>query len=152
MKLERYNLKAEDSLMIFDFTSTGPKGNIPKLIVFSDTNLKDLYNLAFGDKDLETGDINDLAISNNGDSEKILSTVVGAVYAFTDKFPNCYVYATGSSKARTRLYRMGLTKYLTEILIDFEIFGLRNFEWEYFEKGIEYEAFLAKRKNSIFTL
>jgi hypothetical protein len=152
MKLERYNLTAEDSLMIFEFTSIGPKGNISKIIKFSDTNLKSLYNLAFGDKDLTTGELNDLAISNNGDSEKILSTVVGAVYAFTDKFPNSYIYATGSNKARTRLYRMGITKYLNEILNDFEIFGLRNYEWEHFEKEIEYEAFLAKRKNSIFTL
>jgi hypothetical protein len=152
MKLEQYHLKAEDSLLVFEFTSVGPKGHIPKLIKFSNTNLKDLYNLAFGDKDLNTGEINDLAISNNGDSEKILSTVVGAVYAFTNEFPNSYVYATGSNKARTRLYRMGITKYLNEILKDYEIFGLRNYEWEHFEKGIEYEAFLAKRKNSIFTI
>ena len=144
--MERYELKAEDDLMVFDFVSDGPKGRIVKLVKFSETNLKDLFNLAFGDKDLNTGDLNDLSISNNGDSEKVLATVVSAVYAFTDYYPNSFVFATGSTKARTRLYRMGLTKYLNEVAKDFEIYGLRNNEWENFEKEIEYEAFLAKRK------
>jgi hypothetical protein len=146
MKLEKYPLKAEDSLMVFEFLSLGPNGNIPKLVKFSETNLKDLYNLAFGDKDLNTGDINDLAISNNGDSEKILASVVSAVYAFTDQYPNAYVYATGSTKARTRLYRMGVAKHLIDVVKDFDVYGLLNNEWEKFEKETDYEAFLAKRK------
>lgn len=85
MKLPRYELKAEKSLMVFEFMSEGSKGQIPNLIKFSETSLKRVYNLAFGDKDLETGDIDDTVISNNGDSERVLATVVSAVYAFTDK-------------------------------------------------------------------
>jgi len=146
MNLERYQLKAEDSLTTFEFVSVGPNGRIPKLIKFNDTNLKGLYNLAFGDQDFDTGQINDLAISNNGDSEKVLSTVVAAVYAFTDYYPNSLIYATGSTKARTRLYRMGITKHLKEVTKDFYVYGLHNDEWEIFDKGIEYDAFLAKRK------
>ncbi len=152
MKLERYALKAEDSLMAFEFKSIGPNGVIPKIVNYSETNLKGLYNLAFGDKDLNTGAVNDLSISNNGDSEKVLTTVVASVYAFTDYYPNSYIYATGSTKARTRLYRMGITKYLNELKKDFTIYGLRNDEWEIFEKEIEYEAFLVKRKNTNFTI
>ena len=132
--------------MVFEFISEGPKGQIPKLIKFSETNLKDLYNLAFGDKNQDTDDINDTTISNNGDSEKVLATVVATIYAFTDKYPESWVYATGSTKGRTRLYRMGITKYFNEIRKDFVVYGLRNNEWESFEKEIEYEAFLAKRK------
>ena len=152
MQLERYQLKAEESLTVFEFTSDGPKGRIQKLVKFSETNLKDLYNLAFGDKDLNTGELNDLSISNNGDSEKVLATVVSTVYAFTDYHANSFVYATGSTKARTRLYRMGISKYLNVIKKDFFVYGLRDNEWEIFEKETEYEAFLAKRKNSIFTI
>jgi hypothetical protein len=146
MQLPRYELKAEKSLMVFEFLSEGPKGKIPKLIKYSETNLKDLYNLAFGDKDLQTGDIDDMAVSNNGDSEKVLATVVATVYAFTDKYPECMIYATGSTQARTRLYRMGITKYIKEIEKDFEVFGLRDNLWQPFEKEIHYEAFLTKRK------
>ena len=93
-----------------------------------------------------------MSISNNGDSEKVLSTVVSCVYAFTDYYPNSLVYATGSTKARTRLYRMGITKHLNAVNKDFYIYGLRNYEWEIFEKEIEYDAFIAKRKNRNFTL
>ncbi|MFH1003912.1 MAG: hypothetical protein V1781_00190 [Bacteroidota bacterium] len=57
--------------------------------------------------------------------------------------------ATGSTKSRTRLYRIGISKYLNEIEKDYNIYGLRNEEWEHFIKDIEYEAFLAKRKKSI---
>jgi len=147
MKLERYELKAERSLTIFEFVSEGPKGKIFKLVQFGETNLKELYNLAFGDKDLTTGGINDSIVSNNNDSGKVLATVVATVYAFTDKYPDAWVYATGSTKSRTRLYRMGLTKYLTEIEEDFDLYGQRMGEWEIFEKGVEYEAFLVQRKN-----
>ena len=76
----------------------------------------------------------------------VLATVVSTVYAFTDKYPDAWVFATGSTKARTRLYRMGITKYILEIKKDFQVFGLRDDEWEKFEKEVEYEAFLVKRK------
>ena len=78
--------------------------------------------------------------------------MVASVYAFTDKYPNSYIYATGSTKARTRLYRIGITKHINEITKDFFIYGLHNDEWEGFENGIEYDAFLAKRKKRNFTL
>jgi hypothetical protein len=147
MKLERYELKAEKSLLVFEFVSEGPKGEIPKLVQFGETNLKDFYNLAFGDKDPDTGEINDSIVSNNNDSDKVLATVVATVYAFTDKHPDAWVYATGSTRSRTRLYRMGLTKYLVEIVEDFDLYGQKEGEWQNFEKGVEYEAFLAQRKN-----
>lgn len=116
------------------------------MIKFSETSLKGFYNLAFGDKDLDTGDIDDQVVSNNGDSEQILATIVSAVYAFTDRNKNVWVYVTGSTKSRTRLYRMGIVKYFDEVKKDFVLFGLRNGEWEDFEEGIEYSAFVAKRK------
>jgi hypothetical protein len=57
------------------------------------------------------------------------------------------IFATGSTKARTRLYRMGISNNLEEIQIDFEIFGLVGEKgWQPFQKHIEFEAFLVKRK------
>ena len=59
--------------------------------------------------------MDDLAVSNNGDSEKVLATVVAAVYAFYDKHPDAWIFASGSTSTRIRLYRMGMTKYFDEI-------------------------------------
>ncbi|MFH1320718.1 MAG: hypothetical protein ABII90_08705 [Bacteroidota bacterium] len=146
MKLPRYKLKSGDNLTTYEFISEGPKGRISKLIQFTPTNLKDVYNLAFGDKNQLTGQIDDSVISNNNDSEKVLATVVATIYAFTDKYPDTWIYASGSTKSRTRLYRMGITKYLSEVKNDFEIFGEINDGWKNFKKNIDYDGFLIKRK------
>jgi hypothetical protein len=146
MKLSRYELSAEKSLMVFEFTSEGAKGQISKLIKFSETTLKGFYNLAFGDKNLETGEIDDEVVSNNGDSEQVLATVVAAVFAFTDFYKEAWVYATGSTKSRTRLYRMGVSKYFDEVKHDFYIFGMHDGEWHEFEKETDYTAFVVRRK------
>ena len=146
MKLPKYPLASSDKLMTFEFISEGTNGLIHKIVRYQPTNLKDVYNLAFGDKDHTTGNIDDTVISNNGDSEKVLATVVATVYAFTDKFPDAWIYATGSTKSRTRLYRMGISKFFSEVDDDFEILGERNDDWEMFRKNVEYDGFLVKRK------
>ena len=146
MQLEKYELKSGEQLAVFEFVSIGSNGRINKLVQYTPTNYKDLYNLGFGDKNIDTGEIDDNVISNNGDSEQVLATVVSAVYAFTDIENDAWVYATGSTKSRTRLYRMGISKYLNEVKKDFVIFGLKDGEWEKFELDIDYSAFVVKRK------
>jgi hypothetical protein len=108
MHLPYYQLTIGESKSIFEFTSVGPKGDIPKIIVFNKVSDNGLYNLAFGDYDEKTGHINDRAVSNNGDSEKILATVIQALYIFFKRYPTCIVIAKGNTKSRTRLYRMGI--------------------------------------------
>ena len=153
MKLNRYEFKSGDRFLTYEFLSEGPKGKIQKLIQFSLVNQDTLFfNLAFGDKNVETGEIDDLVITDNGDSEKVLATVVSAVYAFCDKFPKTWIYATGSTQARTRLYKMGINKYFDIVQEDFEIFGLTENEWEPFVKGRNYQAFVVQRKNLKFEL
>jgi hypothetical protein len=147
MKIEKYQLKSEDSFFVFEFISEGPKGTIRKVIQFEQTNEPNLYNLAFGDLNAETNELDDLAISNNGDSEKVLATVVSALYAFFDKHPESYVYATGSTSARTRLYRMGISRFYEEMIIDFDLYGQVGNEFIPFEIGKEFSGFLAFRKN-----
>ena len=149
MNHAKYPLNAEKELTVFNFISIGPKGRILKVIEIKQTNLKDFYNLAFGDMDIETGKLNDNVVTNNNDTEKVLATVVSAIYAFTDKNPEAWVYATGSTDARTRLYRMGINKYLNEVEEDFEIYGELENNWCVFDKGTDFEGFVVKRKNKI---
>jgi hypothetical protein len=146
MKYEKYQLESDRKLLLFEFVSVGPKGRIKKIVQYTETNLKDYYNLGFGDKDEETGEINDLVITNNGDSQQVLATVASTVYAFTDKHPDAWIYARGSNNVRTRLYRIGITNNLREIKRDFELFGLKDDRWHEFRKDVEYNAFLIKRK------
>jgi hypothetical protein len=146
MRVEKYHLKSESNLTTFEFISEGPNGLIRKKIQFQQTSTPNLYNLAFGDTNSETGEINDLTVSNNSDSEKVLGTVVAAVYAFFNKHPEAYVYATGSSDARTRLYRIGITRFYEQMIEDFYLYGQVGDEFYEFEIGKDYQGFLAQRK------
>ena len=148
MKYEKYQLESDKKLLLFEFVSVGPKGRIKKIVQYTETNLKDYYNLGFGDKDEITGELNDLVITNNGDSQQVLATVASTVYAFTEKHPDAWIYAKGSTNVRTRLYRIGITNNLVEIKKDFDVYGLKNDQWHVFRKEIEYKAFLIKRKKS----
>jgi len=147
MKFEKYPVIVGETSMVFEFVSEGIHGRISKLVIYSETDLHNFYNLGFGDKVEATGQIDDEVVTNNGDSEKVLMTVASTLYTFTDKFPEAMIFATGSTKARTRLYRIGISNNIEEIKEDFEVFGLVGEEnWMHFQKHIEFEAFLVKRK------
>jgi hypothetical protein len=110
MNLEKYTLDADEELYTFEFNSFGPKGTIRKIVQYTKTNWRDIYN------------------------------------------PHLWVYATGSSESRTRLYQIGISRHLDEIQLEFEIFGLRENQWTPFSRNINYEAFIIKRKNTNFDL
>lgn len=151
MNNQKYLYKSEEFLKIYEFVSAGPKGTIHKMIEYSETGTENIYNLAFGDFNEETKKIDDFSITNNGDSIKILATVASTVYAFTEKYPKAWIFATGSTIVRTRLYRMGITNNLAEIKEDFKVYGLTidANKWEEFIVGEDYEAFLITKKENI---
>lgn len=146
MKAENYHLKSESKFSRFEFVSEGPNGAIRKLIEFQETTKPGVYNLAFGDFNPKTREIDDLAISNNGDTEKVLATVVKSVYTFFNAYPHVFVFATGSTKARTRLYGMGITRFYHDMNQDFYLYGQIGDNFLEFEIGTDYEGFLAQRK------
>ena len=147
MKYKKYEYTADEDLHFYEFTSVGVKGKIKKVVEYSKMNIEGYYNLAFGDFDEETNEINDKVVTNNGDSLKVLATVASTVYAFTGKYPDAKIFATGSTEVRTRLYRMGITNNLVEIQEDFEVYGMKQDEtFEKFIPGEDYIGFLITRK------
>jgi hypothetical protein len=130
----------------FEFISSGPKGDIKKTIQFTQTKAKRVYNLAFGNiKD--NGFIDDITTNDNKDRDKILATVFAVVLDFTERFPDSYVFFTGSTKERIRLYRIAITLNHEELTQFFDIWGLyENDNFESFEKNKNYFGFLLKRK------
>ncbi len=153
MKYPRYEYTTEDQLFLFEFESIGSKGKVKKVVQYSEMSVKGFYNLGFGDYNEETKEIDDEVVTNNGDGLKVLSTVASTLYAFTGKYPEANVFATGSSEARTRLYRMGITNNLEELKQDFLVFGLRKDEiFEEFIVGEDYLGFLVTRKNKNFKI
>jgi len=149
MNIERYVYLASESFLDFKFESEGPKGKIKKIVRFSPENANGItyFNLGFGDLNEETGQIDDLAISNNSDRNKILATVAATVLEFTQHFPDVMIYFKGSTTSRTRLYQMGITSNWKEIETIFHVYGyVSNNGWQSFKKNVSYEAFLILRK------
>src|SRR5579871_1735831 len=115
MNFDRYPLTIGETSMVYQFASEGIRGKVTKLVIYSETHLRNFYNLGFGDKNESTGMIDDEIVTNNGDSIKVLATVAFTVYAFTDEFPDAMIFVTGTTKARTRLYRMGISNNIDAI-------------------------------------
>jgi hypothetical protein len=143
---DRYDLHFDSDYKSFKFISEGPKGSILKGIQYEETPTAGVYNLGFGDVNVLTNEIDDLAITNNGDSQKVLATVARTLYLFTDHYPDVFILATGSTLSRTRLYRIGITNNLLLIENDFHVLGFKGNDVILFEKNGAYDGFLVKRK------
>lgn len=141
-----YAFQIDVDVKTFEFISEGPNGQFKKAVQYLETTTAGLYNLGFGVKNELTNEIDDQIITNNGDSQKILATVAKTLFLFTDQYPDALVMATGSTLARTRLYRMGITNNLLLIEKDFFVFGFKEGKWVKFEKNGPYDAFLVMRK------
>ena len=65
------------SRLDYEFDSEGPKGRIRKVVRYTLQNAGGIryFNLGFGDLNKATDKIDDLAVTDNQDREKILATV-----------------------------------------------------------------------------
>ena len=145
----RYKYRVSDTYLDFEFESEGPKGKIRKIVRYSPQNADGTtyFNLAFGDLNLTTGIIDDLAKTNNQDREKVLATIAATVLEFTTHFPDILIYAKGSTPARTRLYQIGIAANWIEIDALLYVYGYKqDIGWQPFRKNVNYNAFLVKRK------
>ncbi|WP_448698271.1 DUF6934 family protein [Mucilaginibacter sp. AW1-3] len=150
MNLPHYKYKTTD-FQEYEFYSVGPKGIIKKIVRFQKIQEEPvIYNLAFGDQNEITGDINDAVTSNNEDRDIVLATVARTVIDFCDHYGDDFILAKGSTPVRTRLYQIGINKLITEIRSDFDVYGFTGELLHTFETNVNYDAFLVKRKNRIF--
>jgi len=138
VNLASYPLTPSPQRYAFRFASEGPRGSLAKLVQFSlveQAGTIPVYNLAFGDVRPGHNEPDDLAISANGDTEKVLATVAQAVMLFLEAHPEAVVFATGSTPARTRLYQMGLARMLPAVQAEVYLLGVAAGEPEMFETG-----------------
>ena len=148
MKYEVYEgIAVSDDFSRFDFVSMGKKGPIRKRVSFTKTEMDKVYNLAFGDLG-EDGEFDDLSVSDNGDRNKVLATIVNIVISYTTRNPDRWILFQGSTESRTRLYRMAIGLNLEELSIKFDIYGLMNDQLVPFTKGLSVSLFLVVMKNS----
>jgi len=147
MNLKRYPYFTTNNFQEYSFYSEGPKGSIKKVVKFMKAqNDPIVYNLGFGDEDPLTGLVNDVVVTDNKDRDIILATVANTINNFCDRHGNHYIYAEGSTAARTRLYQMGISRLWKEISLGFDVYGLKDGSFYDFQLNVNYEAFLVRRK------
>lgn len=144
-----YNITASSNALTFKFESDGRNGKITKLVIYTNTSDNNEYNLGFGDLQ-QDGSINDKLRSDNGDAEKVLTTVAYTAHLFTNKHPDAKILFKGSTPSRTRLYQLKISKYLDTLLKDYKLFGTTSAdaEWQTFESNVNYHAIMAIRRHN----
>ena len=128
METSKYDLSSNADFTVFEFTSTGKNGSIHKAVKYSKTLNENVYNLGFGDiifSNEATGEVevDDTGQSNNGDLETIINTVVYSAYIFSSFYPEAYMLFGSVNATKMRLYRMFLSRNLSQIYKSFILFG-----------------------------
>jgi hypothetical protein len=156
MQIEKYQVTNESDGLKYFFDSIGEK-TIKKVVHYQQfppriviklglPQQMEVYNLAFGDSIAGTDDFSDNEKSNNGDMEKVLSTVADTTFYFWEKYPQADLFLAGSTVIRTYLYRKKIERYWEEINEVAYVTGRFDSEFELFKKGKNYDAFLIIRK------
>ncbi|MGG7663387.1 DUF6934 family protein [Dyadobacter sp. BHUBP1] len=107
---------------VYLFVSKGKHGNVTKMVKFQMIR-NNIANLGFGDSKDDGFDFDDLVITDNGDMETVLATVIKITVTFLSKNPDVSVYINGSTATRNRLYRVIISNNLETISQNYEVWG-----------------------------
>lgn len=90
MNLDRYVYFTNNDF--HEFYSEGPNGRIKKIVRFAciQEGSPSVYNLGFGDINM-AGTVDDTAVSNNEDRDKVLATVASTIVDFCNRHKFLYV-------------------------------------------------------------
>jgi hypothetical protein len=145
---ESYEYNVDPSFHKFEFESCGPKGRIRKEAKF-DHLIGNVYNFGFGDKIDGTDKIDDKAITNNSDMDKIFATLTKIILAFTEKFPSVTILLKGSTASRTRLYQMTIKRNWKLVETFFDVRGYQDGNIQTFKLENNYEEIFIKRRGVV---
>jgi len=105
MEWEIYEFKKTKDGLRYSFYSEGPRGRIGKVIAFQ--WMRGLgsgtFNLAFGDFNEDTDQLDDRSVSDNHDRLKVLHTVAAVVIDFLRDHPRSIILIKPSTITRARL-------------------------------------------------
>ncbi len=140
----RYPIRQEGNLT-FSFLSEGPKGRIEKLVKYDQMD-EETFNLGFGDRIGGTMNFDDKVVTDNGDTRRVLATVVATLEEFFKTYPSMYVYMEGSDEKRTRTYCWIVKNNRRQFENQFNFWGGFGNEYEPFESDRNYQFILISKK------
>jgi hypothetical protein len=135
----------DDHLNEFEFYSEGPRGLIRKKIEITPTEYPEIYNLEFGDVN-EDGSTDIYAVSDNGDRDKILSTIVYVIDVYLEKYPYRHIFFAGSTESRNRLYRITIARKMRKRSSNLAVYSQNEKGIMRFKRNIVANAFLIRKR------
>lgn len=139
-----YEFTNRNESLRFDFMSEGAR-SIRKAVIYQKLPRLAAYNLVLVDID-EYNQLDDFSVSDNGDRDKVLATVVQTLFSFFEQHPHASVSFTGSTPARTRLYQGAIARELDQARQRLDIYGLVDDQPEPFVRNKAYAGFVIFQK------
>lgn len=145
MNFPPYSFARSSDGLVYAFESVSDERTIQKYVIFTSIE-RNCYNLALVDLD-EDSQLNDTVVSNNYDMERVLSTVIQIILTFLNNHSGAEVSFSGSTPERTRLYRVIINKYKSEVDSTILVKGvLTNQDQEVFQPNRPYISFILSVK------
>ncbi len=130
----------------YNFFSVSQEKKVAKKVVFTSRNYQKICNLALLDV-LENGEVSDITETRNNDMRTVLATVIKIIADFLNNNYQNIVVFKGSDIRRHRLYRLIISRELTDIQAKFNIFGIVDGQKpEPFEVDKQYSYFVITKK------
>jgi hypothetical protein len=140
-------LRAKPDFSAFQFYSRGNGNLLTRQINFIASKKPRLFDLDFGD--CENGQLHPYRLTDDGDLETLVTTLLHTLEIYTEKYPERTVRLKGNTKHKARIFHIALDTHLDVLCPHFEI----EFEQEQpllSLKRIRYPlAFLLRRKPGV---
>ncbi|WP_353721795.1 hypothetical protein [Dyadobacter sp. 676] len=141
-----YNVKVLEEGCRFDFLSIGYTIT-HKAILYKETEVPFLYLLTLVEVQSD-GKLSTTINNSNADVKPTMATVFKTIETFTTVNPRAIVGFAGNTDAKTRLYRIAISRDLDKFLEKYLIWGVRsdNGKHEPFEPNQPYQFFFVTNR------
>lgn len=136
-----YDVKVLEDGCRFDFLSIGYTAT-HKAILYKETEIPFLYSLTLAEVQWD-GKLSTTINNSNADVKPTMATITKTIETFTAANPRAVIVFMGNTDAKTRLYRIAISRDLDKLLEKYVIWGIRNDNGkrELFEPNQPYQYF-----------
>ena len=141
-----YDVKVLENGCRFDFLSIGYTAT-HKAILYQETEIPFLYSLTLAEVQ-QDGRLSTIINNSNADMEPTMATISNTIETFTAAHPRAVVGFMGNTDAKTRLYRIAISRDLDRFLERYLIWGVRsdNGKRELFKPDQPYQYFFVSSR------
>ncbi|WP_342088213.1 DUF6934 family protein [Dyadobacter sp. OTU695] len=119
-----YDVKVLEDGCRFDFLSIGYTAT-HKAILYKETEIPFLFSLTLAEVQWD-GKLSTTINNSNADVKPTMATITKTFETFTAANPRAVIVFMGNTDAKTRLYRIAISRDLDKLLEKYVIWGIRN--------------------------